>query len=602
MRFCPRCGTRFLAGEPFCPHDGSATQELPDEPEVDSLPGTVVDGRYKIEKRIGEGGMGIVYSATHAMLGKKLALKVLRGEVARDPDVVQRFITEAQSATSIGHENIIDISDFGRLPDRTVYFVMEYLDGEALTKLIRRGGSIPVREAVHIIRQIASALGAAHTRGIVHRDLKPDNVYLIKRGGAATANFVKVLDFGIAKVGGASSKLTKTGMVFGTPHYMSPEQAAGQTVDQRTDIYALGVIMYEMFVGKVPFDADTFMGILTKHMFEPPIPPSQASSGSGNRLGALEDITLKALQKKPEQRYQSMAELLADLDRVASGGQIAIGRQGGAATPDNLADALEPPSRTEMRLSTPSPNFDARPLHVGASDASTKPKRGLPLVLLGAAALLVVGVVVGGAAFLLARNGIFGASQSGEASLAGRNDAQAAAAAAPSSFPGPGFPEAPMVAAQPAPVIPAPVAPMPAGLPTEPIPQPIGAAGGPAIPGLVAQPSGVPTNADLLWIESAPDGAEVYQAGALIGNTPLQLARPSGPVQLSLEVRAPGHRAQEIRLSAMTPPRLRVQLERTATASAPRAPRPANVGASTPRPRPRGGGGGMGDLTDPWGP
>ena len=182
MRFCPRCGIRYVEGEPYCPNDGSPTQELPDEVKVDSLLGTTVDGRYQIEKRIGEGGMGIVYLAKHAMLGKKLGLKVLRGEMARDPEVVQRFITEAQSATSIGHENIIDISDFGRLPDGTVYFVMEFLDGEALTDMIKRGGSVPVRDAVHIIRQIASALGAAHSRGIVHRDLKPDNIFLIKRG------------------------------------------------------------------------------------------------------------------------------------------------------------------------------------------------------------------------------------------------------------------------------------------------------------------------------------------------------------------------------------------------------------------------------------
>jgi len=600
MRFCPRCGTRFLAGEPFCPHDGSATQELPDEPQVDSLPGTVVDGRYKIEKRIGEGGMGIVYAATHAMLGKKLALKVLRGEVARDPDVVQRFITEAQSATSIGHENIIDISDFGRLPDRTVYFVMEYLDGEPLTKLIRRGGSIPVREAVHLIRQIASALGAAHTRGIVHRDLKPDNVYLIKRGGSPTANFVKVLDFGIAKVGGASSKLTKTGMVFGTPHYMSPEQAAGQTVDQRTDIYALGVIMYEMFVGKVPFDADTFMGILTKHMFEPPIPPSQASSG-GNRLGALEDITLKALQKKPEQRYQSMAELLADLDRVASGGKIAIGTQGGAPVPDNLADALEPPSRTEMRLSTPSPQFDYRPAGPAAEDAAAPNdrKRGLPLMLLGAAALLVVGVGVGGAAFLLARNGIFGGSATAEATAPSASDAQAAAAAARSGLPS--APSAP-VPVIPAAVIPAPVVPSPVAAPAAPAGDAPALAIAPPIPAApTPQPVAVPAAADVLWVESTPAGAEIYQGGALIGNTPLQLARPSGPLQISLEVRAAGHRAQEVRISAMTPPRLSVQLERTATASASRPPRPSGSAAAPPRPRPPRGSG-TSDLTDPWGP
>src|SRR5262249_50721175 len=141
-----------------------------------------VDGRYRIDERIGEGGMGVVYKAMHTALNKVIALKVLRGDMAKDAEVVQRFMQEAQSATSIGHENIIDISDFGRLKDGTVYFVMEYLNGTALSGLIKRGGSIPVREAVSILKQIASALGAAHTRGIVHRDLKPDNIYLIKRG------------------------------------------------------------------------------------------------------------------------------------------------------------------------------------------------------------------------------------------------------------------------------------------------------------------------------------------------------------------------------------------------------------------------------------
>ncbi len=348
MRFCPRCGTRYGDEFAVCPEDGTPTTELPPESAVDPLLGTLVDNRYRIEKLIGEGGMGLVYAVTHIAIGKKLAMKVLRGEMARDPDVVQRFVQEAQSASSIGHENIISINDFGRLPDESVYFVMEYLDGESLTDVIARGGSIPVTEALHIIRQIASALGAAHARGIVHRDLKPDNIYLIRRGDGST-NFVKVLDFGIAKVGGASSKLTKAGMIFGTPHYMSPEQAAGQTVDHRTDIYALGVIMYEMFVGRVPFDADTFMGILTKHMFEAPKPLSQAA-GVGNRLGALEDVTLKALQKKPEARFQSMAELIAELERLATG-NATLGM--GATRTEGLADALEPMSRTEFGLSAP---------------------------------------------------------------------------------------------------------------------------------------------------------------------------------------------------------------------------------------------------------
>src|SRR5688572_17756924 len=282
MRFCPRCGSRY-EHERFCPEDGAPTEPLPDAgPHKDALIGTLVDGRYRIDAQIGEGGMGVVYRALHIALNKTLALKVLRGEMAKDAEVVQRFIQEAQAATSIGHENIIDINDFGRLPDGTVYFVMEYLNGLPLNDLIKRGGSIPVGQAVEIIRQIAGALGTAHQRGIIHRDMKPDNVYIVPRG--ETQNFVKVLDFGIAKVGGASNKLTRTGMVFGTPHYMSPEQAAGQSVDARTDIYALGVIMYEMFTGRVPFDADTFMAVLTKHMFEKPEPMSDP--GAERHLGA----------------------------------------------------------------------------------------------------------------------------------------------------------------------------------------------------------------------------------------------------------------------------------------------------------------------------
>ncbi len=346
------------------------TDLLPDSgPSNDALIGAIVDGRYRVEQQIGEGGMGVVYRATHVSLNKSLALKVLRGEMAKDPEVVQRFIQEAQSATSIGHENIIDINDFGRLPDGTVYFVMEFLNGSSLSDMIKRGGSIPLSDAVDIIRQIGGALGAAHQRGIVHRDLKPDNIYLIPRG--EMLNFVKVLDFGIAKVGGASNKITRTGMVFGTPHYMSPEQAAGQSVDARTDIYALGVIMYEMFTGHVPFDADTFMAVLTKHMFEKPGPMSRP--GDERSLGALEEITLKALEKKPEHRYQSMQELVDDLERVAGGGRPRS--VGGAAGPSAaLADALEPRSRSEMNLE-------------GQISPSRAPKKAYYLIAAGAVVL-----------------------------------------------------------------------------------------------------------------------------------------------------------------------------------------------------------------------
>jgi len=385
MRFCPRCGSRY-EHERFCPEDGVATEPLPDTGQGnDALIGVVVDGRYRVEQQIGEGGMGVVYRATHVSLNKQLALKVLRGEMAKDAEVVQRFIQEAQSATSIGHENIIDISDFGRLPDGTVYFVMEFLNGSSLSDMIKRGGSIPLGDAVHIIKQIGGALGAAHQRGIVHRDLKPDNIYLIPRG--EIVNFVKVLDFGIAKVGGASNKITRTGMVFGTPHYMSPEQAAGQSVDARTDIYALGVIMYEMFTGHVPFDADTFMAVLTKHMFEKPGPMSRP--GDERSLGALEDITLKALEKKPEHRYQSMQELVEDLERVAGGGRPQLASNPGNPTGPSaaLADALEPRSRSEMNLQEKLPGAKA-------------PSK--PYLAIGVGAALLVAFVV---TFLVMRKG-----------------------------------------------------------------------------------------------------------------------------------------------------------------------------------------------------
>lgn len=357
MRICPSCGTRFTNDGAFCPHDGQPLEELPDaEPVEDPLLGTVVDGRYQIERSIGEGGMGVVYLATHTSLRRKLALKVLRGEVAKDPDVVKRFVQEAQASSSIGHANIIDITDFGELPDGTAYFVMEFLEGQPLTDLIRQGGSLAADEAVSLVRQIASALSAAHARGIVHRDLKPDNIFLTKADGHD--RFVKVLDFGIAKVGGANSKLTKTGMIFGTPHYMSPEQSAGQAVDARTDVYALGVIMYEMFTGQVPFDADTFMGILSKHMFEQPAPPSELNGS----LGALEPLILRALAKTPEDRYSSMQALLEDLDTVESGGRVTIGASRPAEIPVPSAYTPRPAVHTE-RVELPK---SKTPLVVGA--------------------------------------------------------------------------------------------------------------------------------------------------------------------------------------------------------------------------------------------
>ena len=386
---------------------------VPEAP-VDPLIGTILDGRYKIEGLLGEGGMGVVYRAKHTALGKSLAVKVLRAEVSKDTEIVTRFRQEAQSATAIGNEHIIDISDFGALPDGSTYFVMEFLDGVSLSGALDEQRPLPVSRTIHIAKQLCDALGAAHERGIVHRDLKPDNIYLVHR--SSDNDFVKVLDFGIAKVGGASSKLTRAGQVFGTPHYMSPEQCQGAEIDQRTDIYALGIIFYEMSAGRVPFDADNLMGILTKHLYEQPTPIRDLPT-SVDVNPELESVILKALAKKVENRYQSMAEMRADLERI----------EAGTAT----SAAMEAHERSAVSGRSDGAARTAMSVELGGEIPGAG-KSKMPLIVGGIAAL----ALLGGAAVMLG-----GAPK--------KNDAAAAATPAVLAAPVP----APAVAPVPAPVV-----------------------------------------------------------------------------------------------------------------------------------------------------
>ncbi len=534
----------------------------PSEP-VDPLIGQTIDGRYLIERQLGEGGMGVVYQIKHVILGKALAMKVLRADVSRDEEIITRFRQEAQSASAIGSQHIIDISDFGTLPEGSTYFVMEMLDGTELSELIEAPEPIPAERVIHIAKQLCDALGAAHERGIVHRDMKPDNVFLIER--PKNPDFVKVLDFGIAKVGGASSKLTQAGQVFGTPHYMSPEQCAGQSVDHRTDIYAVGVILYEMACGRVPFDADNLMGILTKHIYEQPIPPHELPPPIEVPPG-LEAVILKALAKQADQRYQSMSEMREDLDALSAG-----------QTPKAVVDAVNRTSGANI------PRLDGTGSHamlsVGVGEAPESSSR-LP-VILGAVVGLLALVATGLAIYFL----VLAPNQE----VVARTDPE----------PTPEVPEAPP----------------PAVIPVEAPPEPPAetAADTPEAP---PEPAVV-----MLTVVSEPDGVEVWvvdsEAGeTLAGNTPFAIPRPPAGQFVNLVLRQPGFRDHPIRVGQFTSERVHVSLRQGstrrrggsgrrrgggATAVQPETP-PATPPATPPTPpATRRGGAGVGsEVLDPW--
>lgn len=280
------------------------------EVQEDPLIGHVLSGLYRVTGRIGEGGMGTVYNALHVHLNKPFAVKVLADRIAKNRDAVERLRQEAQAASSIDHDNIVDVVSFDATPDGRVYLVMELLDGTSLGDLVDRG-PMDLDRALPIHYQLCDAIGAAHDNGIVHRDLKPDNVFIVRK---AEADFVKVLDFGISKVKSKEAeqvRMTKTGQLMGTPLYMSPEQAKGEmSVDHRADIYSMGVMLYEMLAGRPPFEGGNYFQLLWKHGNEVPLPLHEVRASVP---ASVSDAVMRSLSKDPADRFQSTAQFRAAL-------------------------------------------------------------------------------------------------------------------------------------------------------------------------------------------------------------------------------------------------------------------------------------------------
>jgi serine/threonine-protein kinase len=322
LLICPTCKTHFEGEEHFCPRDGSplaasaSFRNTPD-PTADRLLGRVLGGRYRLLERLGQGGMGTVYRATHTLMDKPVAVKILRAELATDAEAVARFHREARSASRLDHDHCIRVTDFGQSDDGLLFLVMELLDGHSLSYVTRRG-PVPAPRAAAIGVAVAEALQHAHDAGIIHRDLKPDNVFLARR--AKGREIVKVLDFGLAKLASDSAlgpSITRDGTVFGTPEYMAPEQAEGEKLDGRTDVYALGVILYQLVCGEVPFKSSNFVALLTKQVSEEPTPPRDRRPDLEIPPG-LELVIMRCLAKRREDRYEHAGEIADALEPFAA--------------------------------------------------------------------------------------------------------------------------------------------------------------------------------------------------------------------------------------------------------------------------------------------
>jgi hypothetical protein len=356
QKVCPTCGTEYPLSERFCPRDGTALRSA--NASADLL-GSIVAERYHILKKLGEGGMGTVYLAEHVKMGRKAALKVMNPGMNSDSDAIARFNREAANASRLNHPNVCGIYDFGETPEGLIYLAMEFIEGESLTSLIEKNGSLAAPRAASIIHQAADALAVAHDYGIVHRDLKPDNIMIAK--GRDGSDLVKVVDFGIAKASSSDAqKVTKTGLVVGTPEYMSPEQLAGDKLDGRSDIYSLGLVAFNCLTGLLPFPSETAQEAMIMRLTDQPKTLAEMRPDI-EWPAELQAVMDKVLARDANERYQNSAEFGRDIAKAVENMPAAVAAQAGTMVMGAAAAAEVPKTRMAPRggatakIETPSP-------------------------------------------------------------------------------------------------------------------------------------------------------------------------------------------------------------------------------------------------------
>jgi hypothetical protein len=394
VKLCPTCGTEFGDEQKFCPNDGSALRSS----QQGDLVGSVVAERYHILKKLGQGGMGAVYLGEHVKMGRKSAIKVMSSSMAHDPEAIARFNREAANASRINHPNVCAIYDFGETPDGLIYLAMEFIEGGSLGDLLDREGILAPQRAAGILAQTADALQAAHDLGIVHRDLKPDNIMLTR--GRDGAEVVKVVDFGIAKAmsGEEGQQVTKTGLVVGTPEYMSPEQLSGDKLDGRSDTYSLALVFFRMVTGTFPFQAENAQEMMIKRLTDDPLPLGAARPDIAFPT-ALEQAVRHALGRMPSERYANVVEFGREVSRAVAGMGVAAGTAPteaatqimGAQSVD-ASTGLAPTRVATAERAPASPRTPTTPQpHVARPAAA---KKRLPVVAIAATVVVLAGAGV----------------------------------------------------------------------------------------------------------------------------------------------------------------------------------------------------------------